>query len=182
MKKKITVFLLLFFCLKNVSSQSYSNYLFALDDYLNKCYSDSRLILNGNYFIIQNEISRVPKNYFLFIRHEEFIDTNRNKAISDFTNKKIINVKINTTKLFEKLVNSKKFDTSYLAIKSKTVHCAGGISIRGVYKSISPEKNIYFLVLKFNSKHPSRQAEFLIEYKFLNNKWKFVSEQMTSIN
>ena len=178
--KKIFV-LFLFFVFNKGFSQTSQNIKFIIKDYLLKCYSDPNLISRGNYLVTKEESHSISNNYYLFLKINNSIDKIRVKEISKYLKTELLSINTNDYNLFFELLESKKFDTTNIILKSKNRYCAGGIMISNGLKTKKSDKIFYLLVLKFNSNYPIRQAEFIVKYKLVKNKWKFISEEMISV-
>lgn len=175
------IFFSLIFFFNTTYSQSNTDLTLVLKNYLFKCYNDPNLISSGNYLTFSKEIYPVTNDYFLYIQNKISDNELRRNDISKFLNIQLLNVKINTNRLFSLLVNTRKFDTSYNTIKYKNNRCIGGIIFKGIFLKAHQKNHLYLLLIKFNSKYPNRQAEYIIEYQLYKGKWKFISEQMLSI-
>ena len=163
-------------------SQKEMDYSNVVNDYFIRCYNDPQLKEDGNYLIAPGDKYPVPKNPILYISYLKGRNENRDQAINSYFKKQLNKTDWNPAGVFNKLVNSGRFDTSYIVIKNKNANCIGGLLLYAVYfvelKKIS---RIYLSITKFNSKHPSTQADFIIEYAYINGRWKYVSEKMLSI-
>ncbi len=178
---KYLIFLFLFFS-KSTFSQTEFDYSYVVNDYFNRCYNDPKLKEDGNYLIVPGEESKVSKDYILYISYLKGNHDNLEQSMKRYFKKQLDKAEWDPANLFNKLVNTKRFDTSYMVIKNKNTNCIGGLVLRGIFYNKTKHKNyIYLNITKFNSKHSRSQADFLVEYAYMGGKWKFVSEKMLSI-
>lgn len=177
------LFFFLFIIISKLNfSQNEIDYSIVVNNYFNRCYNDPKLIEDGNYLIVPGEESKVPKNYILFIKYLNSKDDNGTQIKNSYFKKRLNKANWKSENLFNKLVNSGKFDTSSMVIKNKQSNCVGGVLLKGVFYNKSKHRNlIYLSITKFNSKHPRSQADFLVEYAYMGGKWRFISEKMLSI-
>ncbi len=177
MKKLILISILLF---KGILLFSQSDSLFSLlvKDFLTKCYSETKITPNFNYLVVRGEDYPNSHNQFLYLSLKPNYKK-RESEISKYLKSDFSRINLNINEILPKLLKSKNFDTTSNSLNK--LHCKGGIIINGLLKEISSSNTFYLLITKFNSKHTNRQIELIVKYKLINNKWKYISEEMISI-
>ncbi len=150
-----------------------------LKDYLRRSYSETKTTSNFNYLSVKGERYPNSKNHFLFLQFNEFNNKKRISEIASYLKLDLENINLNASKILSEILHTRKYDTTSASMSN--VNCKGGIIINGLLKESRKQSSIYLIVTKFNSKYPNRQMELLVKYKLINNKWKFISEEMISI-
>jgi hypothetical protein len=178
MKKLIILYISIFYG-QILFSQSDLISSLVLKDYLRRSYSETKTTSNFNYLSVKGERYPNSKNQFLFLKFNDFNNKKRASEISNYLKLDLENINLNASKILTEILNTRKFDTTSASISN--ISCKGGIIINGLLKESTKQRSIYLIVSKFNSKYPSRQIELLVKYKLINNKWKFISEEMISI-